>query len=34
MGHCFKAGLLTQTMETRIYKIMCASLNAAEARAD
>ena len=19
MGHCFKAGLLTQTMETRIY---------------
>ncbi len=30
MGHCFKAGLLTQAMETRIYEPMCASLNAAE----
>ena len=33
MGHCFKAGLLTQAMETRIYEDMCASLRAAEARA-
>ncbi|MDH3475098.1 MAG: tetratricopeptide repeat protein [Rhodospirillales bacterium] len=34
MGHCFKAGMLTQTMETRIYDDMVASLNAAEALAD
>ncbi len=34
MGHCFKAGLLTQAMETRIYDEMCASLHAAEALAD
>ncbi len=34
MGHCFKAGLLTQAMETRIYDEMCASLAAAEALAD
>lgn len=33
MGHCFKAGLLTQAMETRIYQDMCASLRAAEALA-
>ena len=34
MGHCFKASLLTQAMETRIYDDMCASLRAAEALAD
>ncbi len=34
MGHCFKAGLLTQTMEPRIYEDMRASLVAAEALAD
>ncbi len=34
MGHCFKAGLLTQAMETRIYDDMCVSLHAAEALAD
>ena len=33
MGHCFKAGLLTQAMETRIYDDMVACLQAAEARA-
>lgn len=31
MGHCFKAGMLTQAMETRIYDDMVASLTAAEA---
>ena len=31
MGHCFKAGLLTQAMETRIYDDMLASVVAAEA---
>ena len=30
MGHCFKAGLLTQSMETRIYRDMVASVEAAE----
>jgi len=30
MGHCFKAGMLTQTMETRIYNEMLASVEAAE----
>ncbi len=30
MGHCFKAGLLTQAMETRIYGGMVASVEAAE----
>lgn len=34
MGHCFKAGLLTQAMETRIYDSMVASVAAAEALAD
>ena len=34
MGHCFKAGMLTQAMETRIYDDMVASLNAAEKLAD
>ena len=34
MGHCFKAGLLTQAMETRIYDDMLASVEAAEALAD
>jgi len=33
MGHCFKAGLLTQAMETRIYDHMVESLEAAEALA-
>ncbi len=31
MGHCFKAGMLTQAMETRIYDDMVASVEAAEA---
>ena len=31
MGHCFKAGMLTQSMETRIYGDMLASVVAAEA---
>ncbi len=31
MGHCFKAAMLTQAMETRIYDEMVASLKAAEA---
>ncbi len=31
MGHCFKAALLTQSMETRIYDAMLASVEAAEA---
>ena len=34
MGHCFKAGLLTQSMETRIYDDLLASVMAAEALAD
>lgn len=34
MGHCFKAGLLTQSMETRIYDDMLASVRAAEALAE
>ena len=34
MGHCFKAGLLTQSMETRIYDAMLASVQAAEALGD
>jgi len=34
MGHCFKAGLLTQAMETRIYDEMVASVETAEALAD
>ena len=34
MGHCFKAGLLTQAMETRIYDDMLACVQAAEALAD
>lgn len=34
MGHCFKAGLLTQAMETRIYDDMLASVQAAEALKD
>jgi len=33
MGHCFKAGMLTQAMETRIYQDMLASVEAAEALA-
>lgn len=33
MGHCFKAGLLTQAMETRIYKDLVAGVEAAEALA-
>ncbi len=31
MGHCFKAGMLTQSMEVRIYDEMVASVQAAEA---
>ena len=31
MGHCLKAGLLTQAMETRVYDDMLASVVAAEA---
>jgi len=31
MGHCFKASMLTQTMEVRIYADMLASVEAAEA---
>ena len=34
MGHCFKAGLLTQAMEVRVYDDMVRSLEAAEALAD
>ncbi len=34
MGHCFKAGLLTQAMETRIYDEMLASVQAAEVLTD
>ena len=34
MGHCFKAGLLTQAMETRIYDDMLACVKAAEALKD
>ncbi len=34
MGHCFKAGLLTQSMEVRIYESMLASVQAAEALAE
>ncbi|MEE8535309.1 MAG: tetratricopeptide repeat protein [Kiloniellales bacterium] len=34
MGHCFKAGVLTQAMEVRIYEDMVASLEAAESLAD
>ena len=34
MGHCFKAAMLTQAMETRIYDEMLAHLRAAEALAD
>ncbi|MCG8547456.1 MAG: tetratricopeptide repeat protein [Alphaproteobacteria bacterium] len=34
MGHCFKAGMLTQAMETRIYDDMLASVVAAESLAD
>jgi len=30
MAHCFKAGLLTQSMEVRIYREMVASVEAAE----
>ena len=30
MGHCFKAGMLTQAMETRIYDELVASVKAAE----
>ena len=33
MGHIFKAGVLTQAMETRIYRTMVTSLEAAEALA-
>ena len=33
MGHCLKAGLLTQAMETRVYGDMVASLKAAESLA-
>jgi tetratricopeptide (TPR) repeat protein len=33
LGHCFKAGLLTQSMEVRIYDDMVASVEAAEALA-
>lgn len=33
MGHCFKAALLTQSMEVRIYDSMLASVKAAEALA-
>jgi tetratricopeptide (TPR) repeat protein len=31
MGHCFKAGMLTQAMETRVYDDMVRSVEAAEA---
>ena len=31
LGHCFKAAILTQTMEVRIYDTMLASVEAAEA---
>ncbi|NQW10280.1 MAG: tetratricopeptide repeat protein [Alphaproteobacteria bacterium] len=31
MGHCFKVGMLTQAMETRMYDAMVASVEAAEA---
>lgn len=31
MGHVFRAGMLTQAMETRIYQTMVESLEAAEA---
>lgn len=34
MGHCFKAGMLTQAMEVRIYGDMLASVEAAEALID
>lgn len=34
MGHCFKAGILTQSMETRIYGAMLASVESAEALLD
>jgi hypothetical protein len=34
MGHLFKAGMLTQAMETRVYQPMVAALEAAEAMAD
>jgi len=34
MGHLFKAGMLTQAMETRIYADMLAALEKAEALAD
>ena len=34
MGHCFKAGLLTQSMETRIYDTLLASVVAAERLAE
>ena len=34
MGHCFKAGLLTQAMEVRVYDDMVRSVQAAEALAD
>ena len=34
MGHCFKAALLTQSMEVRIYDSMLASVEAAEALAE
>ena len=33
MGHCFKAGMLTQAMETRIYNDMVACVERAEALA-
>ena len=33
MGYCFKVGMLTQAMETRIYDDMLASVVAAEALA-
>ncbi len=34
MGHCFKAGMLTQSMETRIYGDMVASVHRAAALKD
>ena len=34
MGHCFKAGMLSQAMEVRIYRDMLASVEAAEALSD
>lgn len=34
MGHCFKAAVLTQAMETRIYKDMLAAVEAAESLKD